>query len=79
MSFPGRAECTSDFNLADLEGFLVLDEVGCHRAILASVNRQLGEMLKLLSTLPLTKHAVDWEAGVPFRGFRLHGRRGGVW
>jgi len=37
-----------------LEAFLVLDEAGCHRAILASVNRQVGEMLKLLSILPHT-------------------------
>ena len=57
---------TSDFNPADVEGFSVLDEVRCHRAVLTSVNGQLGEILKLLSMLSYRKHTMDWNGGYHF-------------
>jgi hypothetical protein len=36
---------TGDFNAADVEGFVVLDDVVCHRAVFASVHGQLGKVL----------------------------------
>jgi hypothetical protein len=38
---------TGDFNPADVEGFMILDDVVCHGTILSPINRQLGKVLQL--------------------------------
>lgn len=52
------AGCTGDFNPADVEGFVILDDVICHRTILSPVNRQLGEVLQL-QLGPITLNGFD--------------------